>query len=155
MSKFLIGLVFVSSMAQAADMACVETAKSKKENAYDAKVTINVNKDGKSLWIQVKPNDGSKAKSAVADRNDENTRKGSDFKDGTYNLDEEYNRKEEARFVTSKWDIATSDADSIIFVEKSILKGKPGKIAFSGGQANEGDSGDPWLWNRDAEFSCK
>lgn len=153
MNKLLVLFVMFSAWANAADMTCVETAKSKKEYGANQTITINVAKDGKSLWIMVKPNDGGKALTAVANRDDHNSLRGND-KD-TYNLDEDYNRKEEARFVTSKSEIATSDGDSIIFIEKAILKGKPGKLSLSGGQANDGESGDAWLWGREGEYACK
>lgn len=154
MNKLFLGLLFASTLAQAADMNCVETAKSKKEFGNDDTIVINVAKDKKTMWIMVKPEGKGKAITAIANRDEHNSLKDKDSQD-TYNLDEDYDRKEEARFVTSESKISGSDADSIIFVEKSIFKGKPGKIALSSGQANDGEAGDAWLWSRNGEYSCK
>lgn len=155
MKEFIVFMSLVVSTAAQANMTCIETAKSKK--IYDTladKIVINPSNGGQRLWVQVHLNDG-KVLSTVANRDDHDSYKDKEAQKAVYNLDEEYNRKEEARFVTADSKIAGSDGDSIIFVDKSILKGEPGHLSLSSGQANDGESGDAWIWGRVGAYYCK
>lgn len=154
MTKLLLPLLFVSTLSHAAQMTCEETAKSKHDNGTDETILIDVSADQSSMKITIKQNVGGEEISAVAERDEHDSLKDAD-PNNPYNLDEDYDPKTEARFVTSNGNIATSDGDSIIFVEKQILDGKPGLLSLSSGQANDGESGDAWIWGRNGEYRCR
>src|SRR4051812_38780900 len=112
--SFLIVGFFVSSVARA-NMTCTPTAQSKKNNETNGVVIINLSKDVKTLWISVKAA-GEKSRVAIAKRDEHDSFRDKDESgNNAYNLDEDYNRIKEARYVTSDGTISVSDGDSVIF----------------------------------------
>ena len=154
MKMFLLAAsLFVSSFSYAHTFTCTQDPKNAQENGeFDGQLQFSIDASG-NMQLSVTGADG-KVKNYSADRDDHDSYK-DQTDDNFYNLDEDYDRSKEARFVSGDSDLAVSDADSIVFVEKSILAGKPGQLSLSGGQANDGDSGDAWLWFRATTFSCK
>lgn len=144
----------MNQVSPIATFRCVETEQSKKENAANVQIQLEFLTPQKMKVSSLADGDIKPLETvAVLDEHDsykDLDNQGYNF----YNLDEKYDRNTEDRFVTSNSTLAASDFDSILFVEKTILAGKAGKLSLSGGQANNGDSGDAILWGRTGEFDC-
>lgn len=148
MKKVFI-ILMMSSLSHAKTMICTETAKSSTENGYGRNLKIEVSMNAQTIKISADATKDYKAFDEVVRRDDSDT-----SNDENGNLDEQYNRKLEARFIGSN-NISTSDVGTCVFVSRNILSGKPGQLRLTGGQGNDSDNGPMILWFEDAILDCK
>ncbi len=120
--KFIFALVLMSSLAHAKMTTCAETKDSVKNNSYGRILTLEVSSNKKEIKVSSAATTGYKAVSEVVKRDDSDT-----SNDQNDNLDEDYNRKLEARFTGSD-NLTSTDTGTCLFVSKSVLSGKAGQI---------------------------
>ncbi len=147
--KMIGVIILLSSLSQAKVLTCIETKESSKNNSYGRILTLEVSLNKKQIKISAAATADMKAVGEIVKRDDTDTSKNEEG-----NLDEDYNRKSEARYTGSD-DLSSTDTGTCLFVSKNILSGKSGQLRISGGQGNESDSGPMILWFESAVLDCK
>jgi len=156
-SILFTSILLVATLAQARTVTCKQTAQNADEMGdFNGTFSLEIpNQNAKKITaIVVDAKGKSHAYEASFDDHDSL----SDVDDEgyvNYHMDEDYDPKKEARFVSPDSDLAGSDGDSIIFMDKKILKGQSGTVSLSSGQPNDGDGGPAWIWSRNFYFNCK
>lgn len=70
--------------------------------------------------------------------------------------DQNFENEAEARFVDDTVNIGLSDSgETALFVSKTLLRGRAGRIKIESNQANDGESGEAYLWGTDAILKCQ
>lgn len=158
-SVLFTGILLVATLAQARTVTCKQTAKDiHNSDIFEDTFTLDIpSKNAKKIVAKVTAKDGTFKKYEVEFDDHDSLDDSEKDEEGyiSYHLDEDYDSTKEVRFITPESDLAGSDGDSIIFIDKTVMNGQAGSVSLSSGQPNDGDGGTSWIWGRVYIFSCK